>query len=97
MKTKEKLILAIFGILIGLFFGYVTTGCTENSRVKMFGGTGEMTLPRGQKLVLVTWKDSELWYLTKPMSKADSAETYHFQEKSSFGIMEGTYIIHETK
>ena len=29
--------------------------------------------------------------------EADSAETYTFQEASSFGILEGTYIIRERK
>jgi hypothetical protein len=31
------------------------------------------------------------------MLPGDSAVTYHFKEKSSLGIMEGTYIIHEVK
>ena len=73
------------------------TGCTENSRVKNFGGTGEITLPKGEKLVNVTCKNDELWYITRPMSSTDSAMTYTFQEHSGFGIVEGTYIITETK
>jgi hypothetical protein len=56
-----------------------------------------MDLPSGQKLVIVTWKDDNLWVLTKPMTEKDVAETYTFQEESSFGILEGTYIITEKK
>jgi len=85
-----SMILAFFTI------GYLS-GCTENQKAKKFGGTAEIKLPKGEKLVTATWKDSDLWYLTRPMLQCDSAVTYTFKEKSSFGIMEGTYIIHEVK
>ena len=71
--------------------------CTENARVKTFGGTLKFELPRGQKLVNITWKDGGMWYLTKPMSANDIVETYTFQERSNFGVMEGTVIIYEAK
>jgi hypothetical protein len=71
--------------------------CTENSRVKNFGGEGTINLPAGRKLVNITWKEAEIWYLTRPMDSTDVAETYTFHEESSFGVMEGTYNIIETK
>lgn len=71
--------------------------CTENSRVKNWGGEGTINLPKGQKLVNVTWKESQIWYLTRPMDSTDVAETYSFQEESSYGVMEGTYTIVESK
>lgn len=71
--------------------------CTENSRVKNWGGEGTINLPKGQKLVNVTWKESQIWYLTRPMDSTDVAETYSFQEESSYGVMEGTYTIIESK
>lgn len=80
-------------ILVLLFF----SSCTENSKAKNFGGKASLDLPKGQKLVNVTWKDSDLWYLTRPMLATDSAETYIFQEQSSWGVWEGTYTIKETK
>jgi hypothetical protein len=73
------------------------TGCTENQRARKFGGEYTETLPSGQKLVNATWKQNDLWILTKPMSSNDAAETYSFIEKSSFGIMEGKVIIQESK
>ena len=73
------------------------SSCTENSRVKSFGGEGTLNLPKGRKLVNVTWKESELWYLTRPMDSTDVAQTYQFKEESSYGVMEGTYTIVETK
>jgi hypothetical protein len=71
--------------------------CTENSRVKNFGGEGTINLPKGVKLVTVTWKETEVWYLTRPMHSDDIAETYQFHEESSWGVIEGTYNIVETK
>lgn len=74
-----------------------TLGCTENQRAKSFGGTATEKLPANQKLVNLTWKDASLWILTKPMKKDDVAETYTFQEQSSYGMVQGTVIIVETK
>jgi hypothetical protein len=71
--------------------------CTENSRVKNFGGEGTINLPQGRKLVNVTWKETEIWYLTRPMDSSDVAQTYTFQEESSWGMVEGTFNIVETK
>ncbi len=87
----KKLIFAIAILLITL------TACTDNMKVKEWGGTAEMYLEKGQKLVVMTWKENNLWILTKPMTDTDVAETYKFYEKSSLGVMEGTYIIHEVK
>ena len=86
-----KKVLAIALVAITL------ASCTENARVKSFGGEGTLNLPKGQKLVNVTWKETELWYLTRQMDSTDVAETYKFQEESSFGLMEGTYNIIESK
>ena len=71
--------------------------CTENNRVKNWGGEGTINLPKGRKLVNVTWKNTQVWYLTRPMTSTDVAETYQFHEESSWGVMEGTYSIVETK
>ena len=73
------------------------TSCTQNMRVKNFGGTGDINLPKGQKLVNVTWKKNQVWYLTRPMRKDEVAETYQFHEESSFGMVEGTYNLIESK
>lgn len=71
--------------------------CTQNEMAKNFGGTANLDLPSGQKLVNVTWKEDHIWYLTKPMTATDVVETYTFKEQSSYGIMQGTVIIKESK
>lgn len=71
--------------------------CTENERVKSWGGEGTINLPAGRKLVNITWKETEIWYLTRAMDSTDVAQTYQFHEESGWGITEGTYNIVETK
>jgi hypothetical protein len=82
-------------ILAAILFSFAS--CTENSRVKNFGGEGTINLPKGRKLVNVTWKETQIWYLTRPMDSSDVAQTYQFHEESSYGVMEGTYNIIESK
>lgn len=86
-----KKFLFIFTIAITLF------SCTDNNRVKNYGGTATIDLPANTKLVNCTWKGEQMWTLTRDMTETDSAETYKFKEYSSFGIIEGTYIIKESK
>jgi hypothetical protein len=71
--------------------------CTENSRVRNFGGDGIIKLPKGQKLVNMTWKNDDIWYLTRPMTPQDSCQIYIFHEESSWGMVEGTYKVIERK
>lgn len=86
----KKIILSTIAII-------ALSSCTQNARVKSFGGTGTINLPKGHKLVNVTWKETQVWYLTRPMHNDEVAETYQFQEESSWGMVEGTYNIIETK
>ena len=71
------------------------TGCHYTT--KNFGGNMTIELPKGQKLEEITWKDTNLWYLTRPMRENEVAEIHTFQEKSPLGIAEGTVTIIETK
>lgn len=84
-------------VFLAIMMGVMVTSCTENQRVRKWGGEGTINLPQGRKLVNVTWKSDQIWYLTKPMTSNDVAETYQFQEESSWGVIEGTYNIVETK
>jgi hypothetical protein len=85
----KKLFLVAFAAL-------ALTSCTENSMVKSFGGTSTIEIPADRQFVLCTWKDENLWITTKKRAVADTVKSeYYFAEKSSFGVMEGTYIIIE--
>lgn len=64
---------------------------------KNWGGDMTINLEPNQKLEEITWKDDSLWYLTRPMTKDDIAETHTFQQQTDFGVFEGTVTIVETK
>ncbi len=75
---------------------WALSSCTENSMVKNFGGTSTIEIPEDRQFVLATWKDDELWITTKKRTSVDTVKSaYSFSEKSSFGMLEGTYIIIE--
>lgn len=82
------------GLLVLALIGL--TGC-DNTLSRSFGGTMNLKLEPNQKLVMITWKDSALWYLTRPMKENEEAEELVFQEKNELGIMEGKVIITETE
>lgn len=70
-------------------------GCTENVRARQFGGSVTMNMPCGHKVVNVTWKEGDIWYLTRPMREGEVPETHTFHESSNFGIAEGTILLKE--
>lgn len=75
----------------------VVTGCTDNQRAKKWGGTAMVNVTKGMKVLGVTWKESDMWILTRPMYTNEVAETLTFEEKSSYGVMEGKVIFQEQK
>lgn len=64
---------------------------------KRYGGSMDITLPPGEKLIEVTWKDTNLWYLTRPMRPNEMPETYTFKEDSTYGILKGTVTVRESR
>lgn len=88
----KKMITLILTGVIGLS---TLTGC--QAATKSLGGSMTLKLEPNQKLEEITWKDDSLWYLTRPMTEDDVAETHTFQQSSEFGVFEGTVTIIETK
>lgn len=82
-------------VLIGAISLSTLTGCQATT--KSWGGSMTLELEPNQKLEEITWKDDSLWYLTRPMTEDDVAETHTFQQSSEFGVFEGTVTIIETK
>lgn len=89
MKKKILALLLSVGVLSSL------TGC--QAMTKSFGGETIIELPPNTKLEMITWKEAELWYLTRPMTEDDIAEVHTYQEQSEFGVFEGTVTIIESK
>lgn len=71
--------------------------CTEQIRTRRFGGEMTINLPAGQELMMVTWKENELFYLTRPMSDDYVPIKKTLQESSGWGIMESTVYFIETR
>lgn len=85
----------ITSLVIVLFLSL--SSCTENVRARNFGGQEIIDLPKGKKLVMATWKESDLWYLTEDMDSLYKPQERFFSEKSSFGVMEGSIVFIESK
>lgn len=82
-------------ILLGVVVGALVVGCTENARVRHWGGNQTIKLPPGQKLHMVTFKEANMWYLYRPIRTNEIPETWTFKEKSSLGALEGSIIFVE--
>ncbi len=85
----------IISIILAITLVVALSGCQYAT--KHLGGSMTVNLDPNVKLVNVTWKEDSLWFLTKPMTEDDIAETYYFEEDSEFGVFEGTVIIVEHK
>lgn len=64
---------------------------------KNLGGDMIINLKPNQKLEEITWEGDSLWYLTRPMTENDIAETHTFQEQADLEAFEVTVTIVETK
>lgn len=84
-------------LLAAALAAFSLTSCTQNARAKGWGGTAKVDLAPNTKLVGATWKDAQLWYLTRPMRSDEVAETSTLTEESSFGLVEGKVVFSETK
>lgn len=85
----KKLLLSM--VLLGILF----SGCTDKQKTRTFGGTEVSYIPSDRKLVMATWKNDSLWFLTRKRAENEEAEIYKFVEESSFGMMEGVVTIIE--
>lgn len=74
----------------------ISTGsCTSQELAKNYGGSATISLKPGQKLVMITWKDNNLWLLTRNARPEERQESYTLQESSSYGVFEGKVTIQE--
>lgn len=71
-----------------LLFILLTIGllsCTSNQRARNWGGKEELVLQPHHVLLGCTFKDHDLWILTRDTS----TNICYFREKSSWGIWNG--------
>ena len=84
-------------IILLLTISIYLCSCTEQERTRVYGGKMTINLPAGQELMMVTWKDNDLFYLTRPMSPDYVPVTKTFTENSSFGIIQSTVYFKESR
>jgi len=94
-KIKGEFIWIAVMILMCLMIAF--SSCTQNQRAKKYGGKMTITLEANTKLVNATWKEDNLWILTREMKFNETPETYNFSEKSNFRVLEGEITFVETK
>lgn len=75
MKKKLLIVALVAGLLPTLF------SCTENQRARQFGGTITIELPPGEKLVMATWKETDLFYLTEPMDSNNLIKFLFYEQQ----------------
>lgn len=82
-------------IMCGILAILLASSCTDNQRARAWGGTVDVHVKPGHKVIGATWKTSDLWIIHRPMREGESPEVVTMTESSSFGLMEGHVVIHE--
>lgn len=94
-ECTVKLLVSLVIIVLIAALMIFNQGCTDQARTKMWGGTTTIDLPCGTKFVNATWKDADLWYITRPRNPEEVPQTYKFTESSAFGMMQGEVVFIE--
>jgi hypothetical protein len=81
----KKRTLIFWGIII-VAIAYIIF--PENKRTILFGGTMEIKVEPGQKVMIATFKGNNLFYMTEPMDSGYIPKTKILHEKSGRGILE---------
>ena len=83
-------------LFVVIILAVIMCGCQQTISRK-YGGTTEIRLEPGKKLVEVTWKENNLWYLVEPMEPNYTPKAKEFIESSNYGVFEGKVIFYESK
>jgi len=75
--------------LLALALSILPTACTQQQRARALGGTADVEIKAGHKVIGVGWKKDALWILTRPMHDGEVPEVALLTESSSFGVIEG--------
>ena len=80
-----------------LFALVAMCSCTQNQMARSYGGKMTIELPKGEKLINATWKESNLFYLTEPMEEGYVPKSKKFRESSNFGVWESEITFVESR
>lgn len=85
----KKRTLIFWGIIVAavVYIAFVFI-FPENKRTRLLGGTMEIKVEPGRKVMMATFKGDDLFYMTEPMDSGDIPKTKILHEKSGRGIIE---------
>lgn len=86
MKKRTLIFLGI--IIVAIAYMAFVFIFPENKRTVLFGGTMEIKVEPGQKVMIATFKGNNLFYMTEPMDSGYIPKTKTLHEKSGRGIIE---------
>lgn len=94
----KKRTLIFWGIIIvGIAYMAFVFIFPENKRTVLFGGTMEIKVEPGQKVMIATFKGNNLFYMTEPMDSGYIPKIKTLHEKSGRGIIESKVKFIERK
>jgi hypothetical protein len=96
-KSVADKVRAFFRGMFAVMLSLVMLTSCENLMTRNFGGSQEIKLDKGQRLVKITFKDNDLWILTEPMDSDYVPKTKTFYEDSNLGVMQGKINIVEQR
>lgn len=73
------------------------TSCTQQHMARKYGGKMTVKLPKGEKLMMATWKNTDLFYLTEPMDSGYVPKKKMLRENSTYGVYETEVTFIESK
>jgi len=83
-------------ILLSIISCVLLFGC-EQTIARNFGGSLTQILPCDRKLEMITWKEGNLWLLSRPIRAGEEPETHVFSESSNLGFAEGKITVTESR
>ena len=95
MDNTTLIIAALLAVVVSAL-ALVTCG-TKQARARNYGGTVEIAVPPGQKVINTTWKEANFWYSYRPMRPDEKPEVITVQESSTYGAFEGKVILRESR
>ena len=84
-------------LAIAAAFMLAATSCTQQQIARNVGGKMTIKLPKGEKLMMATWKKADLFYLTEPMDSGYVPKKKMLRESSTYGVLETEITFIETK
>lgn len=70
--------------------GAVALGGCQQIIARRWGGHMQIDLPACRKFEAADWKESHLWYVTRPMRPSEQPETHRYEASTAFGILQGS-------